>query len=464
MPDDVARAFALLCGLRLEDGRTWGQTATDWQRADALALLDHSRPQRLHFLTRPRGGSKTTDLAAVAVAWLLEQAPPMGRGFVVAADEDQAAELVEAVRGFASRDPRLRALLLVEAGRLVSRDNGASMTVLPSDGPGNFGKRPLLTVVDEFAQWGSTPGPRRNWTAIASALVKGKGVGRLAILTTAGDPAHWSYRVLERARATPDRWRVHEVEGPLPWMNADDLDEQRYLLAPWEFERLHLNRWAAADDRLVDLDQLRACITLDGPQTYDPWAGRYVVGVDLALKRDNAVVTTCHAVREGARVKVVLDRQRVWTPSKGRQVQLDEVEAYLLEISAEFGQPVVVFDPAKGEQMLQRLQRQGIYAVEYFFTEQSVGKLGALLFRLLADGDVALPPDEDLIDELAHVRLVEKASGVRLDHDRDRHDDRAVSLALAAQHLVAGMSVAPVGTTYVAFRPMLTGDLMSVDF
>ena len=48
-----------------------------------------------------------------------------------------------------------------------------------------------------------------------------------------------------------------------------------------------------------------------------------------------------------------------------------------------------------------------------------------------------LPDDEALIDELAAVRLREVGPGVyRMDHDRGRHDDQAIALALAAQHLV----------------------------
>jgi hypothetical protein len=53
--------------------------------------------------------------------------------------------------------------------------------------------------------------------------------------------------------------------------------------------------------------------------------------------------------------------------------------------------------------------------------------------HLLRDHRLALPPDQELLDELATVRLRESAPGVlRLDHDAGRHDDRAVSLGLAA--------------------------------
>ena len=50
---------------------------------------------------------------------------------------------------------------------------------------------------------------------------------------------------------------------------------------------------------------------------------------------------------------------------------------------------------------------------------------------------MALPDDPELIDELANVKLVETApSSYRIDHDASAHDDRVISLALAAYRLV----------------------------
>jgi hypothetical protein len=132
---------------------------------------------------------------------------------------------------------------------------------------------------------------------------------------------------------------------------------------------------------------------------------------------------------------VVLDRLEVWTPPKGGETDLQAVEDRVVELSREYGRAPVHADPAKAEQMLQRLAQRWVHVNSFKFTEQSVGKLGALLFQLLNAGDLWLYDDADLLDELAHVRLVEKISGPRLDHDSDRHDDRAVALALAAMWL-----------------------------
>jgi hypothetical protein len=75
----LARALDLLAALVLEDGRRWGEVATDWQWEDAEAILDPASPTPNHFLTRPRGASKTGDLAAVLLVVLLEQMPPGAR-------------------------------------------------------------------------------------------------------------------------------------------------------------------------------------------------------------------------------------------------------------------------------------------------------------------------------------------------------------------------------------------------
>src|SRR6186997_401840 len=82
-------AMRLLAALVLEDGRRWGEAAHPFQRDDACAVLDLSGPRR-HYLTRPRGGSKTSDCAGVSIAMLLEQAPPGSRAYAFAADQDQS--------------------------------------------------------------------------------------------------------------------------------------------------------------------------------------------------------------------------------------------------------------------------------------------------------------------------------------------------------------------------------------
>lgn len=426
-------AIDILSGLVLEDGgRRWGEAAERWQWEDARAILDQTGPRR-HFLTRPRGGSKTSDLGAVSIAMLLDQAPRASRSYGFAADKDQAGLLLDSVSGFLERTSEIRGALKVDAWRVMNGRTGATFEIMASDDASAWGLRPFCLIVDEFGYWKTTPGPRRLFRAIYSALPKVRD-SRLVILTSAGDPAHWSYRYLEEARAS-DRWRVNEVEGPTPWLSKEDLEEQRRLLPDWEYARLHLNQWTAADDRLTTVDDLRECVTLDGP--LPPEKGRrYVIGLDVGLKHDRTVATVCHLRSRAEQATVVVDRQQAWQGTRTTPVRLDDIEAWLHEADVAYNRAPVILDPWQAVQLAQRLRERHVKVTEFTFSASSVGKLALTLHQLIKNHQLALPDDPELVDELANLRLVETSPGsYRIDHDPDKHDDRAISLALAAHQL-----------------------------
>jgi phage terminase large subunit-like protein len=338
----VVTALDLVASFVLEDGKPWGATAADWQREDARAFFDPSGP-RMHFETRPRGGRKTTDQAAIGLAWLLDGAQRRARGYCVAVDRDQAALLIDAAGGIVSRT-NLSGVIDVESFKITNKKTEASIAVLASDGASAFGLRPNLIVCDELGQWSEQGNSRRLWSALVSALPKVKG-SRLVVLTSAADPAHWSYRVLERARVS-SRWRVSEVPGPLPWISEEDLAEQREALPAWEYERLHLNRWVAPPDRVGDPQAIQECVTLDGPQ--EPLRGeRYVAALDLGLVRDRSVLMVCHLRGE----TIVLDRCVVWQGTRARPVSIDEVEVTVALAAREYNGARIVADPWQTKQL-----------------------------------------------------------------------------------------------------------------
>lgn len=444
----LAAALDVLAGLVIEDGRRWGDAAVEDQWTDARAVLDPNGAEPYHYLTRARGYSKTADLAGVAIAVMLAQLPDASRLYALAADKDQGRLLVDSIRGYAARTPGLSGALTVDNYQVTATRSATALEVIAADAPSAYGLRPAFLIVDELAQWASTPAPRLLWEATTSAMVKVAGA-RLVVLTSAGDPAHWSHRVLEHAKGDP-LWHVHEIDGPPPWADPARLAEQRRRLPASSYARLFLNRWTAAEDRLTNLDDLRACVTLTGPLA--PKAGRsYVVGVDLGIKRDRTVAAVCHAEptlrpREGENAigndetgtTIVLDRMELWQGSSEHPVQLDAVEEWVAQAARTYYPARVIFDPWQAVGMTQRLSGRGVQVEEFTFSQASVGKLASTLHLLLRNRALALPNDVDLLDELANVRLRETSPGVvRMDHDADRHDDRAVALGLASMHLLS---------------------------
>lgn len=430
-------ALDVLGALVIEDGRRWAEAAADWQRADAVAVLvPESDGPRMHYLTRPRGGSKTSDVAGMSLAALIEQFPPRAQGYVFAVDADQAALLVDAAAGFVGRSG-LGGLVKVEAKRIINLRTDAAVNVLAADGGSAFGLRPYWQVADEFSQWREGANERRLWEAILSGVPK-VADGRLIVVTSAGDPAHPSARVLERAKASP-KWRVNEVPGPVPWISTEDLDEQRRLLTESQYARLHLNVWTAPDDRLTSVDDVRACI-LPGAGVRAPEPGiAYVIGLDIGVRNDRTVAAVCSlATDDDGEMLVVLDAMQVWAPSRDEELNFAEVEAWLIDTARAYNGAEVVFDPYAAVHLAQRLRVMRIRCHEFTFSVSGIGRIATTLYRLLREHRLDLPDDPRLVDELAHVRLRETGPGaVRIDHDSARHDDRAIALGLAAQHLLA---------------------------
>ena len=466
---EQSASMALLGGLVLEDGRRWADAATDWQMADARAVLEPGQTgARQHFLTRPRGGSKTTDLAGICLAALLEQLPAGSRAYWVAADRDQGRLGVDAIAGLAARSG-LQSLVRVDQWRATVNASSSTLEVLPADAPGAHGLRSPFYVVDEAAQWPGDAAHRGVWEALTSGLDKVPGA-RLVVLTTAGDPSSWFSKVYRHALSSAS-WRVSEVPGPLPWRSRKFLEDQRALLTDSAFSRLHLNQWAASEDRLVSHEDLRRAVRLDGPQGYVP-GHRYVIGLDVGITNDRCVAAVCHAETEpDGRRRVVLDLIRRWSGSRRRPVDLTEVEETVAALSDAYGgagKAQVRADPWQAIGLAQRLRSRRVPVQEWSFTAQRYANMATTLLTLLRDGLLWLPDDEMLLDELATVRLKETGSTglLRVNHDSGAHDDQTVAVSFAAVAVLeSGWSRRPGSVAEVAaarralasMRPLTAG-------
>ncbi|HEY2182484.1 MAG TPA: terminase large subunit [Solirubrobacteraceae bacterium] len=421
-------AMTLMNGLVLNDGHRWGAVATPDQRADAQAILTGSVPY--HFLTRAKGYSKTADVAGVLVVAMLTQLPAGSRLYAFAADKDQGRLLVDSIRDYNAATPELGNTLTIDAFKVTS-PSGSVLEVQAADAPSVHGLRPAFVVVDELTHWREGPETAALWNGITAGLGKVAG-SRLAVICNAGSPEHFAYDELQKASADP-LWRVHEIPGHAPWMPADRLEEQRRRLPDSVFRRLFMNEWVSAEDLLTTLDDLQACVTLDGPQ--QPSRGvSYTIGVDLGLKHDRTVAAVCHAAQH----TIHLDRMEVWQGKKLRPVSLSAVEEWIFNAAHEYAYARVVCDPWQASGMVQRLRHRGVRIEEFTFSSQSVGHLAMTLHNAIREHRLALPNDPDLINELANVKLRETSPGVlRMDHAAGKHDDRAIALALAAQTLVS---------------------------
>lgn len=433
----------VLAILPLEDGRRWIDAAHDWQREDALAVLDGRAP--FNFLTRSRGSSKTGDEAAVATS-VLVAADHRLRAYWLAADADQGRLAVDAIAGYVARTPSLAGRVEVQARRVVVPETGAVLEVLPADAPGAWGLTPHWVFVDELANWADGPAARRLWEAASSAVAK-RPDARMVVLTTASSPDHFAHKILVHARGS-ELWRTSERHGPAPWMAADRLEEQRRRLPDAVFRQLFMNEWTSAAGSFLDPAVVDAAFCLEGPALDRPsgWeTATYAAALDLGVVSDRTVLAVGH--RDGDRV--VLDRMVAWQGSRARPVDFAEVEAAIVEAHERFNFTLRL-DPWQGLDLAQRLRGRGVPAEEFTFTASSKQRLAATLLSAINAGNLALYEADGLREELLGLRLVQSKSGLwSFDHRSGGHDDRAVALSLLAVSLLER----PVGSMSAYWEP-----------
>jgi hypothetical protein len=440
----VSDALELLGGLVCEDGSTWAEQATAFQHDDAAAVCaaPDAGPRR-HFIVRPRGASKTTDAAGVALALMVSEAPKRSRSYIYAVDQEQAAELLDALSGFVSRTPGLAGAVELGARTVTVRATGASLSVESSDAASAWSKRPWLVVVDELTSWPDTGNHRQLWTAIVSALPK-RPDSRLVVLAMAGSPLHPAAKVWKLAQQSRD-WRASSIAGPCPWWSAEDVEATRALLTPSEFDRYVLAQWVDVDQGLSTEADVSACVRTSDPVLPARRGVRYVAALDVGTRRDFSALVVAHVESRGGGPTTVVDRIMSWRPSAGitGRVDLGDVEDATARICLEY-RAKLRFDRSQAEQLCPNLRRRGVRTEEYVFSQAGANRLAKALYTALRDHSVEIPDDGELISELQTARMIETGPGtVKLVNPPGTHDDLAVSVGMALVELAEHPSGLP---------------------
>jgi hypothetical protein len=426
-----------------------------WQVADFEALdaswlrvagLPRTPGRRRAYIERPRGHSKTSDMA-VQMAWVLLAARHAIRGVAAAADREQAGLLLSAVRKLASINVGLCSELTFAEGSIRNSRTGSRLDLISSDVASSYGILPDFVICDELSHW---PEPELWYSLLSSAAKKPDCV--LTVLTNAGVGRDWQWEVRENARCSDD-WHFSSLDGPhAPWITPRSLEEQQTLLPPAVYERLWLNRWQHSDGEFVSLAEAEVCI--DPARTRQDFGlpqYQYFAAIDYAEKHDYTVGVIIH--REGDRV--IVDRMDVVRPAPRSPTPIAWVEDWIDHAAAAFPGVVFVLDEFQMVSTLQKYEHR--YSMKRFRFLGGQGNHGlalhlrqSILQQRLAwyPGCGAYPaqatslwqedlppngtPADDLTSELASLLLRQASSGrVRIDHRSDGHDDRSFALGAA---------------------------------
>lgn len=460
--------------LALDDA--WRRLAgIDDLTASSLAAPTAPAPIRRAYIERPRGHSKTSDMA-VQIAWILLAARTPVNGVAAAADREQASLLLRAIQNLKHVNPTLCGDLAFVDGAVRNRRTGSRLDLISSDVGSSYGILPDFVICDELSHW---PGPDLWYSLLSSAAKKPSCV--LAVLTNAGVGRGWAWDVRENASRSPD-WYFSSLDRPLaPWITEQSLAEQKAMLPPSVYERLWLNRWQHSDGEFVSLAEAELCID---PQLHQADFGQpgiqYVAAIDYAEKHDFTVGVICH--HDGQRI--VVDRMDVVRPSALRPTPTAWVEAWIERAAGCFPLIRFVIDEY---QLLSTFQKyEGCFSMKRFQFLGGQGNHGlAITLRQLIlqrqvvwypgcgsytlDAEALWTPDstfgnvvggDDLTTELASLLLRQSHSGrVRIDHKSDgiHHDDRSFALGVACLELVGQPDLCITSQVMEVTRPRQDG-------
>lgn len=436
---------------------------TAWQRVAGQDVQPHY--QRA-WLERPRGHSKTTDIA-VMTTWAVFASRRKLSGIVAAADKDQAKLIRNGIDTLVRLNPWLSKILDVQQWLVRNVHTGSELEILSSDAPSSYGLTPDFVICDELTHWKKPD----LWESLLSSAAKRPSC-LLVVICNAGFGESWQWDIREAAR-TRDDWYFHRLDGPqASWINEATLAEQRALLPDTAYRRLWLNEWTAGAGDAFDPDDIAAALTLHGP-IFQPQPGwQYVAGLDIGLRHDSTALAVIgkhvgHVTRTPAKRQPVassairsmidlgmIDGEReqpddvryhpgsgrlklaclkVWTPTKGKTVDLPEVELMALKLAQQFGL-TIGFDPYQAIQLSQNLRRRGVPVIEVGFQGSNLQSMARCTLDAFQDRQIELFPHAELQADLKALRVVERSYGFRLEAGRDsgtRHGDTATALAIA---------------------------------
>lgn len=443
----------------------------DWQRKDFEALDEGARGaigvgpvlRRFFYLERPRGHSKSSDIA-VLVLWMLFAAKRQIHVIVAAADREQARVIRNHIDKLLRLNPWLSDFIEIQNYRILNPATGSVVDIMSSDAQGAYGRTPDIVVIDELTHWKS----RDLWDSLFSSAAK-KAHCCLVVISNAGVVGSWQWKIREAVREDAD-WYFHSLDGPqASWITDDRLEAQKRLLPTLVYERLWLNRWTETSGDALTLESIDRAVGAS-PITGPAPGYAFVGGLDLGVKHDHSALVAVgkhigwtetrtkepdavhptiaaardvgfmptpeaevETIRHEATGKIRLALCRSWKPGKSG-VDLRDVERATLEAHARYRFGAVLFDPSQAHLMAQRLKAQGVPMVECPPTGGFHTEAASLLLATFQEHQVELYNDPELIDQLKRLRITEKSYGFRLDIDRDAkrgHGDKATAFVLA---------------------------------
>lgn len=227
----------------------------------------------------------------------------------------------------------------------------------------------------------------------------------------------WVFGLPENRAKYPEYESFHFPTASSPYISGNEIERLRSIYPADVFAQEYEADFL--DDAAGVFRNVRHCI---GGELRLPWPGcRYVMGVDLARKRDFTVLTVVDV--ETMQV-VAWERFNViaWA------VQIPRI----VSLAQRYGASVLLDTTGIGDPIVEQIRAAGVNVDEYMFNNRSKQQLIENLAVAIEHERIHFPKIDVLINELDSFRYeMTKTRQIRYSAPEGFHDDAVISLALA---------------------------------
>jgi phage terminase large subunit-like protein len=337
---------------------------------------------------------------------------------------------------------------------VVRFSNGTVLNPISADYKGSAGSRHSLVVYDEI--WGFeaermtrlyeelTPPPTEKsaWVLIVSYAGF---VGEANLLESI-------YKRGIAGRRIDDELECYESDELFmfwshtprqPWQDEAYYQQQRRILRPAQFERLHRNQWVSSESRFIEpsiWDQ-----NVSPGLRSDPTGGLFI-GIDASVKHDSTALVCVKYQRHSE--NLVLAAHRIWVPTPDAPMDFEATIEFFLRRLENYQTRIekILVDPFQMHRTITTLEQAGLPIEAFPQTQPNLTLATETLYSALTNRRLMVYDAPDLRQHVLNAASVETARGFRLSKEKQSLKiDGAVALSFACVAALSGEKPAEAG-------------------